>query len=180
MPKYLSMHHETNLDRIVLESRWTEIATDERADWQMTLFNIEEGVRYCEWDAPHERVLQEIFQELGIKWSEIIEVDVTAPSDWRRWEIESGKLVSNCWDVMNCGRQPGGHRVHEMGACPASEDLTHHGKNGGRFAGRYCWKVVGTLGKGKAQTDFAVKMRDCGTCTFFQRVKGEEEDRFVP
>ncbi len=83
MPKYLTIHNETHLDRVLLESRWTEISKDPRADWQMSLFNLELGVRYCEWDAPHPLVLETIFRELGIKWSEILEVDVTSASQWR-------------------------------------------------------------------------------------------------
>ena len=181
MPKYLTIHQETNMDRLVLEARWAEIANDtRRATWQMTLFNIEEGIRYCEWDAPHEDALKEIFQQLGIKYSQVLEVEVTGPSEWRRWQMESGKRTSNCWEVMNCGRQTGGPRVDEMGVCPVASDLIHHRKNRGLFAGRYCWKVVGTLCEDKAQREFAVKMRDCATCKFFQQVKSEEGSMFIP
>ncbi len=180
MPKYLTIHHETQLDRIVLETRWTEIARDKRAGWQMTLFNMDEGLRYCEWDAPREDVLKEIFHDLGIKWSEIIEVDVTGPSHWQRLQIASSKRASNCWEVLNCGRQPRGHRVGELGVCPVASDSAHHGKNRGQFAGRYCWKVVGTLCEGNVQNEFAVKMRDCARCKFFQQVKREEGSMFVP
>lgn len=85
MPKYLTIHNESQADRALLESRWSEISKDPRADWQMTLFNIELGIRYCEWDAPNPQVLETIFQELGIKWSQILKVDVTAASEWRLW-----------------------------------------------------------------------------------------------
>ena len=88
MPKYLTIHEETDLDRVLLESRWTEISRDTRADWQMTLYNMDTGQRFCEWDAPHPKVIEEIFQELGIKWTEIIEVDVTSASSWKLWEIQ--------------------------------------------------------------------------------------------
>ncbi|MGO8879820.1 MAG: nickel-binding protein [Desulfomonilaceae bacterium] len=179
MPKYLTVHNETNVDKITLETRWTEICRDTRASWQMTLFNTAEGIRYCEWDAPHEDVLKEIFEQLGIKYSEIIEVDVTVPSEWRRRQMESAKGLSNCWEVMNCGRQTGGHRVDEMGVCPVAADLSHHGKNRGSFAGRYCWKVIGTLCGDKAQTEYAVKMRDCAKCKFFHQVKSEEGSQIV-
>ena len=180
MPNYLTIHNETNVDKIVLETRWTEICKDKRASWHMTLFNITEGIRYCEWDAPSEDVLREIFEDLGIKHSEIIQVEVTEPAEWQLRKMESAKDLSNCWQVMNCGRQPGGHRVDEMGVCPVAIDMTHYGKNRGLFAGRYCWKVVGTLCENKVQTSYAEKMRDCAKCKFFQQVKVEEGDEFVP
>jgi hypothetical protein len=96
MPKYLTMHNETNLERVLLESRWTEISKDPRADWQMTLFNLELGLRYCEWDAPDAQTLETIFHELGIKWSEILEVEVTSASQWRLWELGSGQRKLHC------------------------------------------------------------------------------------
>jgi hypothetical protein len=51
----------------------------------------------------------------------------------------------NCWEFMKCERQPGGLLAEERGVCPASIDPTHNGKNGGNNAGRYCWKVAGTM-----------------------------------
>ena len=44
MPKYLTIHHETAVDRLLLESRWTEISMDSRAEWIMTAFNLEQGL----------------------------------------------------------------------------------------------------------------------------------------
>jgi hypothetical protein len=95
MPKFLTLHHETDVDRVLLESRWTEISQDPRADWQMTLFNMGQGKRFCEWDAPDASVLEEIFKELRISWTEILEVDVTVASQWRIWELESGRKATN-------------------------------------------------------------------------------------
>jgi hypothetical protein len=180
MPKYLTIHNETHLDRMLLESRWTEISKDPRADWQMSLFNLELGLRYCEWDAPHPLVLETIFRELGIKWSEILEVDVTSASQWRMWELKSGQRMLNCWEVMNCGRAPGGSATDEKGVCPVAVEGRHWGRNRGLHAGRCCWKVVGTFCEDKPQESFAEKMRDCAMCEFFRRVKAEEGDRFEP
>jgi hypothetical protein len=91
MPKFLTVHNETGVDRVVLESRWTEISQHPEADWHMTLYNLDLGRRYCEWDAPSREALEEIFRALGIKWTDIFEVEVTTASQWRLWEIESGK-----------------------------------------------------------------------------------------
>jgi hypothetical protein len=180
VPKYLTIHNETQLDRVLLESRWTEISKDPRANWQMTLFNLELGVRYCEWDAPHPQVLKTIFGELGIKWSEILEIEVTSPLEWRIWELKSGQRILNCWEVMNCGLEPGGLTTGEKGVCPVAVEKSQWGKNRGLHAGRYCWKVIGTLCEDKPQGSVAEKMRSCERCEFFKRVKAEEGDRFEP
>jgi hypothetical protein len=89
MPKYLTIHHETAVDRLLLESRWTEISMDPRADWEMTLFNLEQGRRWCEWSAPNLQVIEEILRDLGIEWTEILEVEVTRASQQRLWEERS-------------------------------------------------------------------------------------------
>jgi hypothetical protein len=181
MTKFLTIHKETNVDRVVLETRWTEISRDRRADWQMTLFNLDRGKRFCEWDALNAEVIEQVFRELGITWSEIVEVEVTAASEWRLWEIEFGKhRRKNCWEVMSCGREPGGLVSGEGGVCPAASDHVHWGQNNGQFAGRYCWKVLGTFRNGEVQLDFAEKMRGCAMCEFFQQVKREEGASFEP
>jgi len=94
MPTFLTIHYESDVDRVTLESRWTEISRHRRAAWQMTLFNLELGKRYCEWEAPNREAIEQIFLELGIKWSEILEVDVTLSSRWRVWEIQNGKIAA--------------------------------------------------------------------------------------
>lgn len=81
---------------------------------------------------------------------------------------------ANCWEIKNCGRQPGGARVSEMGECIASTDKTHDGRNDGKNAGRYCWRVAGTFCEGKVQGDMAAKIMDCVQCDFFRLVKEEE------
>ena len=40
----------------------------------------------------------------------------------------------NCWEFMNCGRQLGGINVEELGECPASQDTSFDGYNGGKNA----------------------------------------------
>jgi hypothetical protein len=179
MPKFLTMHLESTVDRVLLESRWTEIATKEtRANWRMTLFNMPSGRRYCEWDAPSAQVIEEVFQELDIKWSEILEVDVTKASDWRFWEARARTLMLNCWEVRNCGKEPGGARVDQGRTCPVAEDRKLWGKNRGLYAGRSCWNILGTLCNECVQDTFEAKIEACSRCTFFDRVKHEEQARF--
>ncbi len=86
---------------------------------------------------------------------------------------------TNCWEVKKCGRQAGGPKEKELGVCPAATNFTHNGKNGGRGAGRFCWKVAGTLCGGRVQGTFAEKMANCTLCDFFKLVKAEEGSAFA-
>ncbi len=83
----------------------------------------------------------------------------------------------NCWEVMKCGRQPGGQKVEEFGVCPATIPGEYDGKNGGKHGGRYCWAIVGTLCHGEIQGTFAMKINNCLYCKFLKQVN-EEEGRF--
>ena len=178
MPTFLTIHNENSVDRITLESRWAELSRDPRADWRMTLYNVELGRRYCEWEAPNKETIERIFRDLGIKWTEILEVGVTKSSRWRLWELESPRRMQNCWEATQCGRELGGKPSEGKSVCPAALDSSHWGKNRGLFAGRYCWRVAGTYCEGEVQGDLALKLQDCAMCSFFKQVKAEEGERF--
>ncbi len=83
-------------------------------------------------------------------------------------------MKANCWEVKDCGRQPDGPKADALGVCPACTDTEYDGRNGGLHAGRYCWKVAGTLCGDKVQGTFAEKMGNCSACDFFKQVKKEE------
>jgi eukaryotic-like serine/threonine-protein kinase len=85
----------------------------------------------------------------------------------------------NCWECKNCGREPGGRNVNELGICPAAVADAFDGVNGGRNAGRYCWAVAGTLCKGEIQGVFARKFRSCLTCSFYLEVERDEGSTFT-
>ncbi len=85
----------------------------------------------------------------------------------------------NCWEFKNCGRQPGGDKAAEFGVCPAAIDTRNNSKNKGKNAGRYCWRVAGTLCGGKLQGSFASKAMNCAVCDFFKEVKKEEGSHYV-
>ena len=85
----------------------------------------------------------------------------------------------NCWEIKNCGRQPGGDKVNELGICPSAITTEYDGINGGKNAGRYCWAVAGTFCKGEIQGTFARKLGNCLACSFFRQVEREEERLFV-
>ncbi len=83
-------------------------------------------------------------------------------------------MKKNCWEYKKCGREPGGKSV-EQGVCSAAIDHTYNGMNDGQNAGRYCWKVAGTLCEGEVQGTFAKKFKDCLKCDFFREVADEEK-----
>jgi methyl-accepting chemotaxis protein len=85
----------------------------------------------------------------------------------------------NCWEYKQCKREPGGAKAAELGVCPAATDLAHEGVNQGQKAGRYCWKVTGTLCGGNVQGSFANKLSSCMACDFFKMVRGQEGGEFA-
>ena len=68
----------------------------------------------------------------------------------------------NCWEFMQCGREPGGARADESGVCRAAAmDPGRDGPNGGESAGRLCWAVTGTYCGDRLQGTFVDKRRSC-------------------
>lgn len=86
----------------------------------------------------------------------------------------------NCWEVMDCGREPGGARVKELGVCPAAICKEADGIHGGKNGGRCCWAIAGTLCRGKLQGTFSQKESTCFECPFYKQVKIEEGPYFEP
>jgi hypothetical protein len=85
------------------------------------------------------------------------------------------KVKLNCWEHKKCGRQPGGHKVQELGVCPATTNSELNGAHGGTNAGRACWVVAGSLCGGKIQGTYAKKLLNCWRCDFMNAVKREED-----
>ena len=84
----------------------------------------------------------------------------------------------NCWEFKDCGRQPGGDKVHELGPCRAATEADMHGINGGINGGRACWSLEGTLGDGKHQASYTQKLMKCLQCDFFALVRNEENSSY--
>jgi hypothetical protein len=80
---------------------------------------------------------------------------------------------------MECGREPGGALVDDLGPCPATTYEKCNGIHGGRNAGRVCWLIAGTMCGGAVQGTFAGKHDDCRGCAFYQRVREEEAGAFL-
>ncbi|MHB8835133.1 MAG: two-CW domain-containing protein [Candidatus Methylomirabilia bacterium] len=86
----------------------------------------------------------------------------------------------NCWEVQNCGREPGGHAVGKDGPCPAAVESTLHGVHGGQNSGRTCWVLAGTFCSGQVMGTVAKKLANCSECQFYQLVLREEGENIVP
>ncbi|MBR9979425.1 MAG: protein kinase, partial [Desulfatitalea sp.] len=87
------------------------------------------------------------------------------------------KAKRNCWEVMCCGREPGGDKVGQYGICPAASDQSFDGINDGKCGGRICWAISGTFCDGCSQGTFAEKRATCLNCDFYQMVLSEEGKR---
>lgn len=87
-------------------------------------------------------------------------------------------MKKNCWEFKNCGRQPGGEHIHDLGVCPAVMETKLDGVHGGKNSGRTCWVVAGTYCGGKVQGTFGQKYSNCKLCDFYRTVKTEENSGF--
>jgi len=81
---------------------------------------------------------------------------------------------ANCWEILKCGREPGGDKVHLDGPCPASQDPSGDGVNGGSRGGRVCWAISGTFCGREVGGSEAAKLISCFSCDFFSQVLREE------
>jgi len=84
----------------------------------------------------------------------------------------------NCWQVKNCGRQPGGENIEELGICPVTITNPYDETNNGIHGGRFCWRIAGSFCGGKPQGTAAQKLMNCLDCEFFKQVVEEEGSKF--
>jgi hypothetical protein len=81
---------------------------------------------------------------------------------------------TNCWEIVECGREPGGERAALEGVCPAATDKEADGVNSGTNGGRVCWAISGTFCGRQANGSEAVRLVSCLNCDFFTKVLREE------
>lgn len=79
----------------------------------------------------------------------------------------------NCWEFFNCGREKNGLMVPYLGECPASAEMKFDGMNDGKGAGRSCWLSCST----ECQKIHNRFVKSCTECSFYTRVKYEEENQ---
>jgi hypothetical protein len=91
--------------------------------------------------------------------------------------MSSEKL--NCWEILNCGRQPGGELAHDMGVCPAAASVDYHGVNGGINAGRFCWAIAGTMCDSQISGEMAQKTSSCMQCDIYLHIVEAEGTQLI-
>jgi hypothetical protein len=80
----------------------------------------------------------------------------------------------NCWEFMNCGREPGGVLSATCGVCPVATAFQCDGANGGQAAGRTCWRISHSPGL-NGQRNNLPRLSTCLSCAFYRRVQFEAE-----
>ncbi len=88
-------------------------------------------------------------------------------------------MKKNCWEYFQCGREPGGKKIRELGVCPAAAAEKLNGVHGGRNAGRACWVIAGTDCNEDIKEDSVEKVKMCTDCDFYKQVKEEERSKFI-
>jgi hypothetical protein len=85
----------------------------------------------------------------------------------------------NCWEVIACGREPGGEHVEDRGVCPAAMPSEYDGLHGGTHAGRFCWIVAGPDCESGTHGCMAQTLHHCIHCQFLKQVNEEEGSKFA-
>ncbi len=83
MAHFLTTHREPGLPKQDMRTRWIALADERRAVWVKTWYNVESGRRFCWWDAPNKEALEAVFRDHGVSWEQIVQVQLTTPSEWR-------------------------------------------------------------------------------------------------
>lgn len=89
--------------------------------------------------------------------------------------INNDNKKLNCWEYHNCGKNPGGHSVEELGLCPTSVSEQSDDTNCGINGGRICWSIDSSLCKDKVKGKF----KSCEDCGFYELVRQDEGYQFV-
>ena len=109
----------------------------------------------------------------------LIHRDARVVHGWGQDREEKGSIMGkkeNCWEFFQCGREPGGKMVDQLGICPAAIDEKLDGINDGKAGGRACWTVEDTLCAGT----IGRKYLKCINCNFFNVVSDQQKRSFVP
>lgn len=84
-------------------------------------------------------------------------------------------MKPNCWEIMDCGREPGGRNAEDLGVCPVSTEARLDGVHGGTNAGRSCWIVARAYAEQAGhEGPNARDVEACLNCRFFQLVCEQE------
>ncbi|MFP4458858.1 MAG: two-CW domain-containing protein [Candidatus Zixiibacteriota bacterium] len=86
----------------------------------------------------------------------------------------------NCWEKMECGREPGGARTSWLGVCPTAMANECNNLNDGDKGGRICWALQGTFSdEDNGKCVFLGRYKSCSYCPFFNEVRKQQGEDFV-
>jgi hypothetical protein len=86
MKTYMVVHRDPKLSWDIVERNWRRLAAVQTATWISTYYNVEQGVRFCVWQAPDQTTLQKIFGNLEISFESMTDVEETKPDLWgEKW-----------------------------------------------------------------------------------------------
>ncbi len=81
------VHRAPELSWDMVQENWRKLAEVESATWITTYFNVDEGLRFCLWQAPDTATLKLIFDDIGVSFESMTEVEETKPDMWgKKWE----------------------------------------------------------------------------------------------
>ncbi len=80
----------------------------------------------------------------------------------------------NCWEYMECGREPKGFDVQMFDVCSVPTYTEADGLNDGKNGGRICWALAGTLINDTVTGKYACDKFSCANCDFFKLVCDEQ------
>ena len=83
------------------------------------------------------------------------------------------EILSNCWEIKDCGREPNGRNVSLYGVCPVSVEFSLDGIHNGKNGGRCCWALAPGISKGNSNVVISCyeKALVCRSCNFYNLVK---------
>ncbi|MCI5212553.1 MAG: hypothetical protein D3910_28050 [Candidatus Electrothrix sp. ATG2] len=76
----------------------------------------------------------------------------------------------NCWEFMDCGREPNGKNVSQYGVCQVAIETTLNGVHNGKNGGRCCWIIV-EYSPNNSDLPFCTgTAHECINCDFYKKV----------
>ena len=100
MKTFMVVHKAPKLSWDMVEENWRKLARIESATWIKTYYNVDEGLRYCLWQAPETATLEKIFGDLAISFYSITEVEETRPDMWGKEEWEEHIKAEEMADTL--------------------------------------------------------------------------------
>ena len=146
---------------------------------------------HTDHDDPTVRALERVRERLGCSQQQMADALGVPFRTYQKWVYSTQRprhgsaLLSqaealmaprrtNCWEILGCGREPGGESVNSRGPCPAATETSADGVNSGVNGGRVCWAVSGTFCGEPVRGTVASKLVSCLSCEVFTRVLQDE------